>query len=272
MKIFKHKSDLKREIIGKKNLSFVPTMGSLHSGHANLIKKANKKTKSTIVSIFINPTQFNSKKDFLSYPRQISKDLNLLKKLKVKYVYMPSYSDIYGFNPASKIFLDKFSKQLCGKFRKNHFLGVVNVVNRLLDIIKPKYILLGKKDFQQLYLIKKHILVNKIKTTVVACSTVRMRSGIAYSSRNNNLNKRQLLIASRVYLYLKKQKSFIKKNQFSSKIRGSLRDKLKILGVDKIDYIKFLNLKTLKCPKSKSEPFNIFIAYHLSRTRLIDNF
>ena len=157
MKIFKDKQTLQKEILKTKGISFVPTMGGLHKGHISLIKKSKKSQFKTLVSIFVNPTQFNKKSDFRSYPRSTKIDLKKLKKLKINYVYIPTFKDIYGFKPKEKVFLDKFSKKLCGRFRRGHFEGVLNVVNRFLEIIKPKYIFLGKKDYQQLYLIKKHI-------------------------------------------------------------------------------------------------------------------
>ena len=145
MKIFKDKHTLQKEILKTKGISFVPTMGGLHKGHISLIKKSKKSKFKTLVSIFVNPKQFNKKSDFRSYPRNTKKDLKKLKKLKINYLYIPTFKDIYGFKPKEKVFLDKFSKKLCGKFRKGHFEGVLNVVNRFLEIIKPKYIFFRKK-------------------------------------------------------------------------------------------------------------------------------
>ena len=157
MKIFKDKHALRKEILKTKGTSFVPTMGGLHKGHISLIKQSKKSKFKTLVSIFVNPKQFNKKSDFKSYPRNTKKDIKLLKKLKINYLYIPTFKVIYGFKPKNKVFLDKSSKKLCGKFRKGHFEGVLNVVNRFIEIIKPRYIFLGIKDYQQLYLIKKHI-------------------------------------------------------------------------------------------------------------------
>merc|ERR1711991_1148074 len=123
-----------------------------------------------------------------------------------------------GFKPKEKVFLDKFSKKLCGKFRKGHFEGVLNVVNRFIEIIKPRYIFLGKKDYQQLYLIKKHIEKRKIKSKVIECRTIRESNGIACSSRNLNLNKSQMKIASNIFHYLKSLKMKTKKNYSLFKI------------------------------------------------------
>ena len=134
MKIFKDKHTLQKEILKTKGISFVPTMGGLHKGHISLIKKSKKSKFKTLVSIFVNPTQFNKKSDFRSYPRNTKTDLKKLKKLKINFLYIPTFKDIYGFKPKEKVFLDKFSKKLCGRFRKGHFEGVLNVVNRFIEI------------------------------------------------------------------------------------------------------------------------------------------
>ena len=121
MKIFKSKHKLQKEIKNINNISFVPTMGALHKGHEGLIKKSVRESKKTIVSIFVNPKQFNEKKDFINYPRNLKKDLKVLKRLNVDFVYIPTLKDIFSFRPKNKIFLDKFSKKLCGKSRRGHF-------------------------------------------------------------------------------------------------------------------------------------------------------
>ena len=189
MKIFKNKEYLKSEIGNNKSISFVPTMGGLHKGHISLIKRAKRYKNKTLVSIYVNPKQFNKKEDYKKYPVNLEKGLKILKKLKVNYLYLPTYKDLFKFKPSHKIYLHKFSKILCGKYRKYHFKGVLDVVNRFLEIIRPKYLFLGIKDFQQLTLIKKHILKNKINTKIVSCKTVREANGIVCSSRNFNLNK-----------------------------------------------------------------------------------
>ena len=131
-------------------------------------------------------------------------------------------------------------------------------------MLEPKYILLGKKDFQQLFLIKKHIEKNKINTKVIECNTVREKNGIACSSRNYNLNRTEIINFSKIIRFLKRNKKLIDKN--------IIYNKIKAFGVKKIDYIEFLNLKTLKKPKSKKSKFNIFVAFYIGKTRLIDNF
>ena len=270
MKIFKSKHKLQKEILNIKNISFVPTMGGLHKGHISLIKKSKTFKGKSVVSIFINPKQFNEKKDFLKYPRNLKKDLKVLKRLNVDFVYIPTLKDIFSFRTKNKIFLDKSSKKLCGKSRKGHFEGVLNVVNRFLEIIKPKYIFLGIKDFQQCYLINKHILKNKINTKVIYCKTIREKNGVACSTRNNHLNKNQFKIASNVFKYLKKMRKLSQEKISNFKII-KIKNDLMNLGVKKIDYVELYNLKTLKAPKNRREKFKIFVAFYLNKIRLIDN-
>ena len=270
MKIFKNKEQLKSEIGNKKSISFIPTMGGLHKGHISLIKTAKKYKSKTLVSIYVNPKQFNKKEDYKNYPRNLLKDLKILRKLKVNYLYLPTYNDLFKFKTFNKIYLHKFSKKLCGKFRKGHFKGVLVVVNRFLEIIHPKYLFLGLKDFQQLTLIKKHILKNKINVKIVNCKTVRETNGVVCSSRNLNLNKKQINTAKNVFDYLIKIKKKTRKNfkLFNSSL---YKNDLIKLGVDRIDYLEIINKKILRRPTKKNESFNIFIAYHLNKVRLIDN-
>jgi len=272
MKIIRQKKDLNNLINKINSLSFVPTMGGLHKGHKFLIKSAIKKNKFTIVSIFVNPKQFNSKKDFNTYPKNLKKDLKFLKNLNVKYLYLPSYNDIFSFKTKNKIYLHPFSKKLCGKYRPGHFRGVVNVVNRFLELLKPRFIYLGKKDFQQLFLIKKHINKNKIKTSVISCKTVRENKLLPYSSRNYNLNKKNKSLALKVFKFLKKEKLSIKKNKIKKINLLHIKKKILSLGIKKIDYIEAINLKNLKKAKRFNENFNIFCAFYIEKVRLIDNF
>ena len=271
MKLFKNKKKLCKEIKSFKNIGFVPTLGTLHKGHEALIKKSIKISDKTLVSIFLNPKQFENKKDFKNYPKNYKNDIKILKKLKVDYVYMPNYRDVYKFKTKNKIILDKFSKKLCGKYRKGHFRGVIDVVNRLLEIIKPKKILLGHKDFQQFVLIKKHIKKNKINTKVIPCKTVRDKNFVAYSSRLRNLKKYEKTNLVRIVRALKKYK----RNLVSRKVNYSfikIKKKLLSLGAKKVDYVEIIDLETLKKPKKNKAKFNLFFAFYIGKIRFIDNF
>ncbi|MBO6482467.1 MAG: pantoate--beta-alanine ligase [Pelagibacteraceae bacterium] len=272
MKFFKNKKKLCKEIKGFKNIGFIPTLGGLHKGHEALIKKSIKISNKTLVSIFLNPKQFENKKDFKNYPKNYKNDIRILKKLKVDYVYMPSYRDVYKFKTKNKIILDKFSKKLCGKYRKGHFRGVIDVVNRFLEIIKPKKILLGHKDFQQLVLIKKHIKKNKIKTTVISCKTVRDKNFIAYSSRLKKLKKQEKNNLVKIIKYLKYYKRYLILNKKMNVNFLKIKNKLSALGVKKVDYVELIDLKTLEKPKKNKIKFNLFFAFYIGEVRIIDNF
>ena len=270
MKIFRNRKNLINEISGLKDIAFVPTMGSLHKGHISLINKAKKKSNKVLVSIYVNPKQFNTIKDYKKYPRKLSNDINTLKKIKIKYLYIPTNKDIYSFRPRNKIYLENFSKILCGKFRPFHFKGVINVVNRFLEIIKPKFIFLGVKDFQQLSLIKSHIIKNKINTNLMPCTTLRERNGVALSSRNSKLTRKQLKIAGKIYKYIKNNKKLILYKILNKK-RSEVIKKLIDIGVNKVEYLECVNLIKKQICKNNKSKFNIFVAYYMEDIRLIDN-
>ena len=197
MKILLNNNDLNEALFGVSNLGFVPTMGSLHKGHISLIKKSLRECKKTIVSIFINPNQFNSKKDYKRYPRNYKNDLSILRKLKVNFVYMPKKAQVYNSKKLSKITISSKDKILCAKYRKGHFEGVIDVMDRLTKAIKPKKIFMGEKDYQQLYLVKKFI-EKKYKSKIISCKTIRNINKLALSSRNLLLNKTELIKAEKL--------------------------------------------------------------------------
>ena len=241
MKIFKNKKTLIKKLNGDPNLSFIPTMGALHKGHLSLIKKAKKKRFKTLVSVFINPKQFERKQDFKRYPKNLRKDIQILKKEKIDYLFIPKFKDIFSFKCQNKVFLSNFSNKLCGKFRTGHFKGVLEVVNRFLEIIKPKYIYLGVKDFQQLVLISEHIKKRRLKTKVISCKTIREKNGLAISSRNKLLKTNEKKIAIKTINFLKNRKKKIVLKDINS-----ITNRLLNFGVTKIDYIKIMDIKKLK--------------------------
>jgi len=268
MKIILHKNKLKRFIYNEKNLGFVPTMGAIHIGHVSLIKKSILQCNKTIVSIFVNKPQFNKKNDYVKYPRILKKDILILKKLKVNYLFLPSMNQIYPNGRNKNILISSFKKKLCGKFRPGHFEAVVDVIDRFIKIINPKKIYLGEKDMQQLKIIEHFVNKNHKKTKIIPCKTIREKNGIACSSRNFLLSSREKIIASKVFKLLSgKKKSLIKKHITINNIKK----KIFKFGVKKIDYIKILNINKLIRPYKKNNKYRIFIAYHLGVARLIDN-
>ena len=270
MEIIKNILDLNKAINNFKNFGFVPTMGGIHEGHISLIKKSQKKCKKTIVSIFVNPTQFNDKNDFIKYPRSLIKDIKILKKLKIDYLFIPSQNEIY--KKKNKIFkLKKTDKILCAKYRKGHFEGVLNVMNRLLNLIKAKYIFMGEKDFQQIFLIKKY-LAKKHKIKIIYCKTIRDKNKIALSTRNNLLNKKnyyKVLLITKL-LFKVKKKIIFTKLELSSYLKQIILILEKIYNIN-VDYLELRNEKDLKISKLKGK-FRLFAAYYIDKIRLIDNF
>ena len=270
MKIITSIFDLNKEIKNYKNIGFVPTMGGIHNGHISLIKASQKKKGKTIVSIFVNPTQFNKTIDFKKYPRDIKKDIISLKKLKVNYLFLPTTKDIYKFK-TRKFVLSKKDKILCAKFRKGHFEGVLNVMNRLMSVVKSKDLFMGEKDYQQLYLIRK-LLSKKFDVRINACPTIRTADKIALSTRNKLLNKKSLEKASHVAKLLIKIKK--KSKLHSSKLKLDLSDyrvELEKKFNIKIDYLEFRDEKSLQLNNLKNK-FRLFVAYNINKIRLIDNF
>lgn len=178
-----------------KTLGFVPTMGALHRGHIELVKKSLSQNDITVVSIFINPTQFNNKADLRNYPVTINSDIKILDELNVNYLFLPEYKELYPDDYKYKITETDFSKLLCGRFRPGHFDGVLTVVMKLFNIIKPDRAYFGEKDYQQLELIRGMVKNFFMDIKIISVPTVRDKDGLALSSRNLRLNAIQRKIA-----------------------------------------------------------------------------
>jgi len=269
MKIFKSINKLNKEVNFKAKVGFVPTMGALHKGHISLIKSSKSKCKKTLVSIFVNPSQFNKIKDFKSYPRKLKKDISILKNLNVDYLLVPKKSEIYENKKIMKIKIKKKEKILCAKYRKGHFEGVLAVINQFLLKINAKFLYLGEKDYQQIYLIKKFIK-NKFKTKVISCKTVRINNLLPFSSRNVLLENKNLKKATYISLLIKNFYLSIKKNFKNIKNLQKVKNSIKEKNV-KVEYLEIRNKKNLSKNISRSN-FKIFIAYTIGKVRLIDNF
>jgi pantoate--beta-alanine ligase len=271
MKIILNNSILRKTLGPFNDIGFVPTMGGIHEGHVSLIEKSIKFNKKTIVSIFVNPKQFNDIKDFKSYPSNIKKDLAILKKIrKLDFIYIPKFKDIYEDKEQSKIKIKKKDKILCAKYRKGHFEGVLDVMNRLTMLIKPKKIFMGKKDFQQFFLVK-NFIEKKFNTKVISCKTIRNKNKLALSSRNFLFNKQELKNVEKISKTFLNLKNKIKNSRnINSFLQKSKRDIEKFFNI-KIEYLENRNTKNLtisnKCQGSK-----VFLSYYYKKIRLIDNF
>ena len=270
MKILLNKTSLTKSLRHFNDIGFVPTMGSIHKGHLSLISKSNQICNKTVVSIFVNPKQFNNKKDFKTYPKNIKTDLKLLNQSKkVDFVYIPKFKDIFKNNKKPKIKLSKKYEILCAKFRKGHFEGVLDVMDRLTDAVRPTKIFMGNKDFQQLFLVKKY-LKKKYNTDVIGCRTIREKNKVALSSRNYLLSKGNLFLASKIVKKLINVKKNIKnkknKNKYLLTVKDNFQNRFKI----KIEYLELRDINDLKLSNSINTS-RLFVAYYLNGVRLIDN-
>ena len=271
MKILLNNHTLHKTLRPFDDIGFVPTMGGIHEGHISLIKKSIKFSKKTIVSIFVNPKQFNNKRDFKSYPSNIKKDLAILKKIhKIDFVYIPKFNDIYKTNDETKIKINKKDKILCAKFRKGHFEGVLDVMDRLTNLIKPKKIFMGKKDYQQLFLVK-NFIEKKYKTKVISCKTIRNKNKLALSSRNFLLNKNKLNVLENIFKEIFNLKKDIKNSKNINKFLNQSKKKIENMFKIKIEYLENRNVKNLKI-SNKCLGSKIFLSYYFKGIRLIDNF
>ncbi|MGV6845280.1 MAG: pantoate--beta-alanine ligase [Lutibacter sp.] len=255
------------------SIGFVPTMGALHQGHLSLIKNAKKSCKTIVVSIFVNPTQFNNQQDLINYPSTLQNDLDLLKEVGVDLVFTPSINEIYGQDVNSENFdFDGLEQEMEGKFRPGHFNGVATIVKRLFEIVKPTRAYFGEKDFQQLQIIRKLVAKFNLPVEIIPCSIHREKDGLAMSSRNARLTKKQREAAPFIYQTLK-----VAKKMFGTKnveeINAWVTNQFKNNALLSLEYFIIANEKTLKpiSHKKTNELYRAFIAVFAGEIRLIDN-
>ena len=265
-----HLSSLKNN---KKIIGFVPTMGALHNGHLSLVERSISQNDFTLVSIFINPTQFNNVDDLKTYPSNIDKDLKLLTSISEKIiVFIPEQNELYS----GDIKLDQFNfngldRYMEGEFRRNHFLGVATVVSKLFSLIKADYAYFGEKDFQQLRIIENLIKEKKFNIKLIRCETIRSKDGLALSSRNNKLNFSSKKIATNLFKALnfaKEKIDVLSTDEIEQKVFESLSNFKEI----KLEYFVIADEKNLKpIRNNQTEKYRAFIAAYVSGVRLIDN-
>ena len=258
----------------KKNqkVGLVPTMGCIHNGHLELIKKCKKLKYFTVVTIFVNPAQFNNQNDLKKYPTQEKKDLEILKKNNVDLVFFPKVKQMYPLGYSTYIKEINFSDILCGKYRKNHFGGVLTIVLKLFLIVQPYAAFFGEKDFQQLFLIKKMVKDLNLGVKVIGIPTVRDANGLALSSRNKLLSAKGLNIAKQIYLNIKKIRNL--NYTYTKDLELYLKRELKKSGLNNIEYIEIRESNSLKHPKNilKGKTLRVFVAIYVEDVRLIDNY
>jgi pantoate--beta-alanine ligase len=186
----------RQNIFVGKDIGFVPTMGNLHQGHQSLLERSVKENAITVLSLFVNPTQFDNAQDLQSYPRTSQQDVQLAEQVGVDFILCPVYAELYPDGYRYKVSEAEFSQRLCGKHRPGHFDGVLTVVLKLLQLVKAQHAYFGEKDFQQLQLVRGMVDAFFMDTQIIACPTVRDKNSLALSSRNNRLTVEQSLVAN----------------------------------------------------------------------------
>lgn len=278
MKIFNKKLDLQQFLapfyLEKKAVGLVPTMGALHEGHLSLIQKALSENDIVVVSIFVNPTQFNNAEDLEKYPRNLSGDIKTIERLSQEVViFAPEISEMYESTPKAISFdFGGLDKVMEGKFREGHFQGVATIVEKLFELVKPTRAYFGEKDYQQILIIKSMLEQRKLSVTLVPCPIIREESGLAMSSRNERLSPEGRKQAAFIYSVLQEaQKLFTTasvaeveafvKEQFSQK-EGFDLEYFTITKADTLEEVK---------EKKSSESYRAFITVYVEGVRLIDN-
>ncbi|MCW3075477.1 MAG: pantoate--beta-alanine ligase [Bacteroidetes bacterium] len=257
----------------KKSIGFVPTMGALHAGHISLINSSKKSCDLTVCSIFVNPTQFNDKKDLERYPKTPERDLEMLKKAACDIVFMPSAQEMYPEKDERVFDFGYLDKILEGDHRPGHFNGVAQIVSRLFDIVKPDKAFFGSKDYQQVMIIKALVELLHYTTEIVTCPTLRDPDGLAMSSRNTLLNAKEREVAKIIPKLMQEAKSLKDKGKDVTEIKEHIVSELNMRGNYELDYFTICDARTLKELKSFSEAKEhiALIACYVGKIRLIDN-
>lgn len=277
MRIFNKQSELtaflKSISTDKKTIGFVPTMGALHQGHLSLLKTALEQNEIVVMSIFVNPTQFNNPEDLAKYPRTLDADVEKIKTVSPEIiVYAPTVDDIYEGKTVSQHFdYDGIENQMEGKFRPGHFDGVGTIVKRLFEIVKPTNAYFGEKDFQQLQIVKKLVSKYKIPVNIVGCPIYRETNGLAMSSRNERLSAEERKEAAMIYqTILEAKKQFGTKS--ASEVTKWVEKTFAKQNRFELEYFQIADEATLlPCiRKNKNKNYRIFIAVFVNKIRLID--
>ncbi|TGD57569.1 pantoate--beta-alanine ligase [Flavobacterium humi] len=277
MSVFVKQKELKAHLkpfwLEKESIGFIPTMGALHQGHLSLMKESLKNNTVTVVSIFVNPTQFNNPEDLKKYPRTLESDMQKINSLdKNIIVYAPSVEDIYEGNTVSKHFdYDGLEFQMEGKHRPGHFDGVGTIVKKLFEIVGPTHAYFGEKDFQQLQIVKKMVEKHHLPVKIVGCKIHREANGLAMSSRNERLSAEERDNASFIFKTLTEAKK-----RFATKSAAAVTDwvtkTFQKQTMFELEYFEIADEETLlPClRKSKTKTYRAFIAVFVNNVRLID--
>ncbi len=255
------------------SVGFVPTMGFLHEGHLSLLRQSNFDCDNTVVSIFVNPTQFGPNEDFNSYPRDTDRDLMLLENAGADAVFLPSVDEIYPNGADTFVVPGKIAERLEGAVRPGHFRGVATVVLKLFNLVQPQKAYFGQKDAQQVAVIKKMVADLNVPVEIVVMPTFRESDGLAMSSRNTYLNPSERKSATVLYRSLKLADDLIKEGEREAKVvKQRMNDLINSEPQARVDYVSIAETGSLEEETFIVKPVLISLAVRIGRTRLIDNF
>jgi pantoate--beta-alanine ligase len=255
-----------------KTIGFVPTMGALHEGHLSLVRRSKEENDITVVSVFVNPTQFGPEEDLHQYPMDDKGDLSKLSSLHVDITFKPEARAMYPEGFSTSVNIGTAGEVLCGLSRPGHFNGVATVVTKLFHIVMPFRAYFGQKDFQQTVVIKKLVQELNIAIDIIVCPTVREPDGLAMSSRNSYLNREERKAAAVLYKSLKQGKALIESGvDNASRVRKAVEDLIRSEPLVKQEYVEIIDTRDLKVMKTISKPAAICLAAKIGTTRLIDN-
>jgi len=276
MEVIKKLSEMQTRVssIKEKNetIGFVPTMGALHEGHISLMRNARAGNDKLIVSIFVNPTQFDSRDDFKSYPRRLDKDIEVAESVNVDIVFSPNAKELYEEESCTYVLQTKLTEPLCGKLRPGHFKGVTTIMTKLFNIIKPDRAYLGQKDYQQNIVIKRLVRDLNMTIDIKILPTVRDKDGLAFSSRNKHLNPQERSNALCIYNSLLKAKTMYSSSiKDANKIIEEMTSIIKSEKHTEIDYVSIVNHNTLEDISRINGKAVAAVAVRVGETRLIDN-
>ena len=256
----------------RESIGFVPTMGAIHDGHISLIRAARSDNTELIVSIYLNPTQFDNKDDLDNYPCQLDKDIEIIEEENVDVTFTPGTEEMYPYGFCTSVTQDKLTDNLCGKTRPGHFKGVTAIVTKLFNIINPDRAYFGQKDFQQCVVIKRLVADLNMGVEIKILPTVRDEDGLAVSSRNQRLNAEERQSALCLYGALLKARSMLASNRNNAKeIIEEMTSMIKKSKYAKVDYISIVNPHTLENVKLIKGKAIAVAAIWIGNTRLIDN-
>lgn len=276
MKIISSIKEMKKEINSlkrkRKTIGFVPTMGYLHEGHLSLIRECVKKVHFSVVSIFVNPTQFGPGEDFEDYPRDFKRDSDILQKEGVDYIFHPSAEDMYPSDYKTYVQITELENKLCGRSRPGHFRGVSTVVLKLFNIINPDIAFFGQKDFQQSVIIKRMVRDLNLEVRIEVLPIVREKDGLAVSSRNTYLTPEQKKAALCLYSSLKVAQKMVEEGEKDTeKIIKKVEDIINQESYAKIDYVEIVNTQNLNPISRLEDEALMALAVYIGKVRLIDN-